>query len=153
MFPCGSCRLFSLPDLLSTRSGGPCPPAGMLCHPGHCPWVPIGWLGGALSSVGLAQAGVQGQNGWCLRKSRMHTPAAQALLQPQPTGLATPTAHSSWPRSGGQWNCLAQVLQGVYFPQAPPQDHLWFPPSGLALVEAAGGLSGTPGQQGACVPH
>lgn len=50
-------------------------------------------------------------------------------------------------------SCLARVLPGVYFPQAPPQDRLSCPRSGPALVGAAGGLSGTPGRQGACVPR
>lgn len=55
--------------------------------------------------------------------------------------------------SRDQWACLTQVPQGVYFSQAPPQDHLSCPLSGLALVGAAGGLSGTPGWPGASVPH
>lgn len=46
-----------------------------------------------------------------------------------------------------------RVPQGVYFPQAPPQDRLSCPLSGLALVGAAGGLSGTPGWPGASMPR
>lgn len=83
--------------------------------------------------------------------------AARALFWPL-AHLACPSPHKApfWqsaPRNRDQWGHLAQVLQGVYFPQAPPQDDLSCPPSGLALVVAAGGLSGTPGRQGACVPR
>lgn len=71
-----------------------------------------------------------------------------------PGALSPPRLTLPWlpaPRSRGLRSCLAQVLQGVYFPQAPPRDRLLLPPSGPALVGAAGGLSGTPGQRGACV--
>lgn len=71
-----------------------------------------------------------------------------------PGALSPPRLTLPWlpaSRSRGLRSCLAQVLQGVYFPQAPPRDRLLLPPSGPALVGAAGGLSGTPGQRGACV--
>lgn len=36
----------------------------------------------------------------------MHTPAAQALLQPRPTGLDTPTAHSFLPVCSQEWRSV-----------------------------------------------
>lgn len=138
-----------------------CPPAlGGLSLPRpalpswRLPLGPTGWVGGALSSVGLGQAGLQAEkvgstHGRPERPSQLLRALARGACHP-------PKAHFSWlsaPRSRGWWGCLAPVLQGVYFPQAPPQDRLSCPPSGLALVGAVGGLSGTPGRQGACMPR
>lgn len=140
------------------------------------PRTPVPLLGGPSPRSALPPwplpLGTGGVGGWCPELSgarpgwywmrrgsackRPECPSQQ--LEPcsglWPGGLATPQAHSSWlpaSRSRGLWSCLAPVLQGVYFPQAPPRDCLSLPPSGPALVGAAGGLSGTPGQRGACV--
>lgn len=94
--------------------------------------------------------------GSACRVWKAHPGCSSPALTSGPRGLLPPKAQSSClsaRKSRGQWGCLAQVPQGVYFPQAPPQDRLSCPPSGLALVGAVGGLSGTPGRQGACVPR
>lgn len=77
----------------------------------------------------------------------------KVLVWPLACQALSPPENSLVPERRDQWACLTQVPQGVYFSQALPQDHLSCPPPGLALVGAAGGLSGTPGWPGASVPH